>query len=272
MKEMLKRNSATIFTVLAVVGVVATAIFTAKETPKAIDVCSKVDANTDEPTSIDYAKAAWKCYVPAVAIGTATIACIFASNSINKKQIAALAGAYGLVSESYKKYKNAVKETYGENAHQDILRKIVTDKTENNAPYVNGMAYSCLDFSQDEDIRLFYDNYSGEYFESTFSRVLQAEYHLNRNFMLSGAVSLNDFYDFLGLEEIKKKVKCGDVVGWSNFNGDLYWIDFDHTRTIIDDVDPSFFISSSNSVLHDGLVCYVIDPVVYPDPEYLSDY
>ena len=226
MKEMLKRNSATIFTVLAVVGVVATAIFTAKETPKAVELCAKVDDDTDEPTIIDYAKAAWKCYIPAVAIGTATITCIFASNSINKKQIAALAGAYGLVSESYKKYKDAVKETYGDNAHQDILRKIVTDKTENNAPYVNGMAYSCLDFSQDEDVRLFYDNYSGEYFESTFSRVLQAEYHLNRNFMLSGAVSLNDFYDFLGLEEIKKKVKCGDVVGWSNFNGDLYWIDF----------------------------------------------
>ena len=268
MKDVFKRNSATIFSVLAVAGVIATAVFTAKETPKAIDVCSRVDANTDEPTSIDYAKAAWKCYIPAVAIGTATIACIFASNSINKKQIAALAGAYGLVSESYSKYKNAVKETYGENAHQDILRKIVTDKTENNAPYVDGMAYSCLDFSQDEDVHLFYDNYSGEYFESTFSRVLQAEYHLNRNFMLGGAVSLNDFYTFLGLEEIKKKVKCGDVVGWSNFNGDLYWIDFDHTRTIIDDVDSS----SSNSVSNDGLVCYVIEPVVYPDPEYLSDY
>ena len=256
MKEMLKRNSATIFTVLAVVGVVATAIFTAKETPKAVELCAKVDDDTDEPTIIDYAKATWKCYVPAVAIGTATITCIFASNSINKKQIAALAGAYGLVSESYKKYKDAVKETYGDNAHQDILRKIVTDKTENNAPYVNGMAYSCLDFSQDEDIRLFYDNYSGEYFESTFSRVLQAEYHLNRNFMLSGAVSLNDFYDFLGLEEIKKKVKCGDSVGWSNFNGELYWIDFDHTRIIIDD----------------GLICYAVEPVFYPDPEYLADY
>ena len=257
MKEVLKRNSATIFTVLAVVGVVTTAIFTAKETPKAIELCAKVDDDTDEPTIIDYAKATWKCYVPAVAIGTATITCIFASNSINKKQIAALAGAYGLVSESYKKYKDAVKETYGDNAHQDILRKIVADKTGNAAPYAQGLTSDCcLDFSQDEDIHLFYDEYSGEYFESTFSRVLQAEYHLNRNFMFSGVVSLNDFYDFLGLEEIKKKVKCGDSVGWSNTNGDLYWIDFDHTRIIIDD----------------GLICYAVEPVFYPDPEYLADY
>lgn len=32
----------------------------------------------------------------------------------------------------------------------------------------------------DEEKRLFYDMYSATYFESTLSKVLQAQYHLNR--------------------------------------------------------------------------------------------
>lgn len=249
-------KKSTILTCFSAIGVVGTAILAAKEAPKAAKLCEMEEKKKLHPTKYDYFKACWKCYIPAAAVGTATIVCIFGTNTLNQRQQATLVSAYGLLNESYKKYKDKVKETYGEEAHQEIMRKIVMDKTSNDAPYAQGLCSDCcLDFSKDEDVHLFYDEYSGEYFESTFSRVLQAEYHLNRNFMLRGVISLNEFYDFLGLDEIKKKVKCGDAVGWSNVNGDIYWIDFDHTRTVLDD----------------NLVCYTVEMVFNPEPDY-ADY
>ena len=99
--------------------------------------------------------------------------------------------------------------------------------------------------------RTFYDSFSQRYFESTIEKVIQAEYHLNRNFMFAGVIPLNDFYEFLGLE----KTELGDAVGWSNCNGDIYWIDFDHHRLTLDD----------------GMEIYVIDMVFEPTAEWMED-
>ena len=51
--------------------------------------------------------------------------------------------------------------------------------------------WNSLDFDEHDpdENRLFYDEYSRRYFESSVSRVLQAEYHLNRNFVMSGHLS-----------------------------------------------------------------------------------
>ena len=55
--------------------------------------------------------------------------------------------------------------------------------------------------------------------------VLNAQYHLNRNFTLRGYVSLNEFYEFLGIE----KVVCGEGIGWGQdlLEDGIFWIDFD---------------------------------------------
>lgn len=96
-----------------------------------------------------------------------------------------------------------------------------------------------------------FNSFSQRYFESTIEKVIQAEYHLNRNFMFAGVISLNDFYEFLGLE----KTELGDAVGWSNCNGDIYWIDFNHHRLTLDD----------------GMEIYVIDMVFEPTAEWMED-
>lgn len=106
-----------------------------------------------------------------------------------------------------------------------------------------------------EEIRLFYDSFAERYFKSTISRVLQAEYHLNRNFLFVGYVSLNQFYKFLGIDE----TPLGDTVGWNSCNGDIYWIDFSHSKAKVDDG------------LNGEVECYIIDMISPPDETYLDD-
>ena len=113
---------------------------------------------------------------------------------------------------------------------------------------------SSLDFGEGmepEITRTFYDSFSQRYFESTIEKVIQAEYHLNRNFMFAGVIPLNDFYEFLGLE----RTDFGDKVGWSSVNGDIYWIDFNHHRL----------------TLEDGMEIYIIDMVFEPTADWMED-
>ena len=248
----MKRNSATILTCIGAAGVAATAVLSATQTPKALRLIEEAKKEKgEELTKAEVVKAAAPAYIPAVAVGGATIACILGSNVLNKRTQASLASAYALVSSTYAEYKDKVKELYGEETHKKVMSSIAAEKAKD----VNITACTCcgsygLDFKDaNEEIRLFYDAFGDRYFESTISKVLQAEYHLNRNFMLSGCQTLNDFYDFLGLEE----TDLGNEVGWSAVN-DYFWLDFCHTKT----------------TLEDGLECYIIEMLFPPTAEGLE--
>lgn len=256
----IRKYSPVALSCVASVGVVVTAIAAAKATPRAValvyaDSRKKHDGDPYAYTKKEAFIAAWKCYIPAVTFGASTIACIMGANALNRRQQASLTSAYALVQGSYKEYKDKLKELYGEEAHNAIVDSIAKEKCKDISISANGGWYdSSLDFGEGmepEVSRTFYDSFSQRYFESTIEKVIQAEYHLNRNFMFAGVIPLNDFYEFLGLE----KTELGDAVGWSSCNGDIYWIDFNHHRLTLDD----------------GMEIYVIDMVFEPTAEWMED-
>ena len=240
-----------LLSILSAAGMVATVATAVKATPKAVQL---IRENGEDQTKLNAVKACWKCYIPSAIIGTATIVCIFGINTLSKKQQASLVSAYGLMNRAYHDYQRKVKEIHGEEGHRKIMKELAVEKA--TAPDIVAPGYfgaSSLDFEDaDEEPRLFYDGFTGRYFESTISKVLQAEYHLNRNFCLGAIPSLNDFYELLGLE----KTEEGDRIGWTNANGDYYWIDFNHYKTLYED---------------DILECWVIDAVQTPTDAFLDD-
>lgn len=237
-KIYLRKASPTILSGLGAVGVIVTSVLAVKATPKAIerirsDSCVNHDGDPYAYTKLEAVKSAWTCYIPAVTIGTSTIVCIFGANVLNKRSQAAISSSYALLNTSYQDYKNKLKELYGEEAHQKIIDSIAVEHA--NDMYITSTTFlggGSLDFDEHnpDDNRLFYDAFSKRYFESSINRVIQAEYHLNRDFALSGHLPVNHFYEFLGLELLDG----GDDIGWSVESG-LCWIDFDHRKTILDD-------------------------------------
>lgn len=239
----LKKASPTILTCIGAAGVVATAVLAVKATPKA-DSLIKADSRRNHDgdpyaaTKLEAVKSCWKCYIPAAATGVATIICIFGANTLNKKQQASLASAYALVNRSYSDYKHKEKSS---------MPPITA---------TGGFSNSSLEFEDaNEEQRLFYDSFSKRYFQATISQVLQAEYHINRNMVLGAFVTLNDFYDFLGISH----VEGGDVVGWL-LSDSMYWIDFDNSKAMVDDG------------LNGEIPCYVVDAEFGPQPESEWDY
>lgn len=229
-KIYLRKSSPTILSCIGAVGVVATSALAVRATPKAIRKIradSKINHNGD-PEAYSKLEA-----VPAAISGTATIFCIFGANVLSKHQQAALTSAYALLNDSYNNYKAKLKDLYGEDAHQKIIDAIASEKAKDVYITSTGLLRnSSLDFDEHDpnDERLFYDVFSNRYFESSINRVIQAEYHLNRDFVISGYLPVNHFYELLGLAPLES----GNSVGWSIDDG-LYWIDFNHSKVTLDD-------------------------------------
>lgn len=232
-KLFLSRNASTILTIVGGFGVVGTAVLAATATPKAMAVVEEAkEEKGEELTTWETVKAAGPAYIPAIAAGAGTLICIFGANVLNKHNQAALTSAYALINESYNQYKGKLKELYGEEAHNNIVDAIAIEKAEEmRVCNYNLTSYCDLSIADGTSEQvLFYDEFANRYFQSTIEQVMNAEYHINRNFVLRGYVTLNEFYEFLGIEQ----TEYGSKVGWS-VDDEMYWIDFNHRKALIDD-------------------------------------
>lgn len=240
----LKRASPTILTILGAAGVVGTAVLAVKATPKAMNLCYEVWDEREEgqePTVLDYAKVGWKAYIPAASVGLATIVCIIGANGLNRKQQAAITSAYILLDNAYKEYQKKVKELYGDEADSSIRREIVKEQYEPHEAPSDGRI-------------LYFDFFSGRYLERSPEEVMDAEYHMNREFIHKDYITLNEWYKLLGMDP----VDFGDVLGWSIGAGECYygyqWIDFEHEL----------------QVMEDGLECYIIHMISPPTADFMD--
>ena len=212
LKMFAKKNGPTILTCIGSVGVVITSVMAIKATPKAIVLLEDArDEKGDNLTKFEKVIVAG----PAIIVGTSTIACVFGANILNQRQQAALMSAYALLDSTYKEYQSKVVDLYSEEADSRVKKEIAKDK------------YLGDDKLIDNDA-LFYDEFSGRYFESTNAKVLKAEYETNKKISDHGGACLNDFYRALGLEP----TKYGDRLGWPV--NDLS-LDFRHEKFILDD-------------------------------------
>lgn len=253
LKSFARQKSPIALAIMASAGVVVTAVMAVKATPKAVELI-KADSRKNHDgdphayTKEEAVKSAWKCYIPTVAFGTATIACIVGANMLNTRQQIALGSAYSLLERSYKEYQGKLKELYGEEAHEKIINAVKAKDVDIYADSLGTQNDLDPGESVEPDIlRTFYDSFSDRYFESTLAKVIEAEYHINRNYVLGADVSLNDFYDFLGLDHTNN----GDELGWYGLDG-IGWLDFNHRMTVLDDglevcvIDMTFEPSSDD--------------------------
>lgn len=223
-KVFIKKNASTILTCIGGAGVIGTAVMAVKATPKALErIEAAEEIKGEKLTKMEAVQVAGPVYIPAVITGAATVACIFGANVLNQNKQAALMSAYALLDNSYKEYRDKVEELYGEGADSEVKNEIAKDRLKD----AKGTG--------DPNTKLFYDEYSERYFESTTEKVLEAEYKLNRMMSIDYGVYLNEFYDFLGIDT----VDYGNYMGWSTY--ELVecqwhsWVEFEHVKVVLDD-------------------------------------
>ena len=210
----IKKNVATILTGIGTAGVVITAVSAIKATPKALYSIEEAEKEKgDKLSNKEKIITTTHIYLPTIIIGVSTIACILGANILNKKQQASLISAYALLQKSYTEYRDKVDELYENSSIVD--KEIAKEVYDNTKPSV----------SSDEKC-LFYDMFSKRYFESNKVDVIAAEYHFNRNFTLRGYATLNELYEFLGVD----KIDGGDSMEYRCWLG-ILWLQLDRFRT-----------------------------------------
>lgn len=236
-KTAVSKHSPEILTGIGIAGMITTTVLAVKATPKAlklIDECKK-EEKVDKLSAVETVKVAWKCYIPAAVTGTASIACLIGASSVHAKRNAVLATAYKLSETALTEYKEKVVETIGEKKEKTIREAIDEDHIAKNPVSKNDVIVT------DRGSTLCYDHLSGRYFYSDIELIKRAVNEINRTMLTQMYVSLNDFYDELGL----KHTRLGDELGWS-IDSKLVDIEF------------------SSHISDDGRPCLVIDYTVAP--------
>lgn len=233
MNRFLNKHCASILTCCASAGVIFTAVLVAKETPKALKL---LEEEKDSSTVVNKVVTVVSTYAPAIVMGSVTIACIFGANIMNKKQQALIVSVYCFANQTFKEYRQKLIELYGEEADEKIQDEMFA---------VRRAEYHQTHLDIPDTILEFYEPISKRYFQAYEREVMDAEYHLNRNYVLRGYISLNEYYEFLGLESEDEN---DDKIGWDIEYG-IYWIDFHHER----------------KERLDGSVYYIIDVCFGPD-------
>lgn len=220
----LKRNAPTILTYMGGAGAIATTVMAVKATPKALELLEKANREKgEELTKIEKVKVAGPVYIPSAIMGVSTLVCIFGANSLSQRNQASLASAYALLDNSYKEYRKKVEELYGEDANNEIRNGIAKDKYEDQEP------------TRIPEKELFYDEFSGRFFNSTLEKVQQAQYNVNRDLFMQSYATINDFYLYLDIPPIDG----GDHIGWTpamnEYDHWQAWVDFSNLKMVDDD-------------------------------------
>lgn len=213
------KHSPEILTSLAVGGMVTTVVMAVKATPKALELIQlEHDAilmNLDEDVleydmpKKDMIKVAWKPYIPAMIMGTATIACIIGAHTVSSRRTAALASAYSLTETALTEYKNKVVEQIGKGKEEKVRDAIAADHLKENPI----SEVEILELPGDG--QLCYDTLSSRYFKSSIEKIRQTVNCLNERLLREDYLSVNDLYYSLGLRE----TPLASDLGWRVDNG-----------------------------------------------------
>lgn len=241
-KTVVSKHSPEILTGLGIAGMLTSTVLAVRATPKAVLLLEdkKSELETDKLSGIEVVKTAWKCYIPATVLATTSTACLIGASSVNVKRNAALATAYQLSQNALTEYKEKVIETIGEKKEQNIRDKVAKERVEKN-PVKN----SEVIFTSKGDT-LCLDVISKRYFKGDIDKIKRAENELNKRMLNEMYVSLNDFYNEIGLEQ----TGIGDDLGWNISRDGLINLEF------------------SSQLTEDDQPCVVIDYHIAPRYDY----
>ena len=231
-RSTMTKHSPQILTGIGIAGMITTTFLAVRATPRALEIIEEEkirrykETEDESITKLEIVKTCWKCYVPAVLTGIISTSCLIGGMSVSTRRTAALAAAYQLSERAFTEYREKAIETIGEKRIQTIKDKIAEDRLEKNPVSKSEIVVT----NKGETLCL--DPISGRYFKSDIERIKKAENVLNKQMLhdITGYVSLNEFYDELGLEH----TSIGDDLGWNVDN----LIDMDFTSQIADNGTP----------------------------------
>jgi hypothetical protein len=250
----IKHNLSGILTALGTIGFGVTVYLVAKEASKV----SAADHISPDDGPVVYSKKdtvikVVKNYAPAIVSGGLTLTAFIGAQHVNVQKITALSVSYAVLGETYKRYKDKIKEVIGEVKEKEVEKEIKEEKT---SPEL-------------EEEQWFYEEYSHHLFKTSMKKVLEAEYEANKQLALNGDFPLLDFLSFLGFKDADIPENC-KTAGWDCdymiTDYEYPWIDFDNR--VVNDPESENIDFGFNDGRRTTIISYPIGPLgIYKETE-----
>lgn len=219
-KVRMAKNAPTILTITGITAMASSTYWAVKATPKALALKEKAEVEKNKKagtfkgdkvnnwiplTKMEIVQTCWRCYAPAFITGVLGAACLIGANSMNLRKNAALAAAYALSETNFREYREKTLEEVGEKKEEKIRNAVAEEKITKNPVNTS----TVLETGNGDT--LCYDAICGRYFKSSIEKLKSALNELNMELVQDGYVSLNQYYDLIGLPD----GMLGDDLGWS---------------------------------------------------------
>ena len=206
-----KKHSPEILVGLGIAGAASSVIFAIKATPKAVILLDekKKELGVEKLEAKEIIKTAAPVYIPTAVTFAVSTACIIGASSVNARRNAALTAAYTLSESTLRTYRDKVLETVGEDKEREIRQAAAIEQQQKTPEPKNLIVNSAAG-----QIKCF-DSLSGRYFVSTKNQIDKAVNEFNRQLRDDMRMSLNEWYDMIGLDQNK----LGDLMSWDIDHG-----------------------------------------------------
>lgn len=196
-----KKHATKLLAGLAIGSEAAALYLTAKEAPV---VKEKLDALPPEATTTDKLKVGAKGYLGAGAAATVSMASIILACIVAEKQKTALSVAGAAAQLAAAKYQQALEKHAGKKEVQKVEEELAKEQAAEQKPR---QPLSVIATGKGDD--LFYDPLSGRLFTSCRNEIENAMIRINKKIFNSIWMSVNEWYEELGIDDVGLAVDKG---------------------------------------------------------------
>lgn len=238
-KQWTAKHSPELLVAFGITSMVSAVAFSIKATPKAVAILEKMDeeATEEEPVEpVDKAKAVIPIYIPTIIATGVGIACIIGASRINMHRNAVLAAAYTMSETTLAKYSDKIIEEFGKEKADEIRKATEIETMKDNPPPKEVCSFQNAQVSDIMSKKLFFETLSGRYFYSSVDNIKKAENEFNRLMRDECFMSMNDWFDMIGLDS----TSLGDDLGW-NIDTEGY-VDLTYTSKLDENLNSAIVI------------------------------
>lgn len=229
----INENLPHILTGVAAVGVVATAVESAKAALKIKDM----DTNTeDDRKTSDKAKSVFFALLPPAISGVLTLGCLVSSDVVHTKRYTSLLGAFVLAKGELPKYKEELAKIVSPEKKKEIETEMAKNRVKED---VETRTSRYLDESKYVKHKVI-DLVTGATFKASYASLLRGETEVAKEIARSGHATLEYFYSAVTEEADYPEIATR-----------IYW-DQDERRDVMD-------LRISADISEDGEMFYTID-------------
>ena len=183
--------------------------------------------------------------VPTILTVGATTACIIGSNRASAKKIATLSAAYNLTKVAADKWQEEAAKLLKEEGINKVKQAVTGEKVKENVESAD-IDEDTAEYTGNGTV-LCKDEYSGRLFYSSPEAIEQAINELSYRIISEMYVSVNDFYEILGISQ----TRMGDDFGWNLDDTDKGRLPITLTSALTKNKRPVLFISYDVSLRAD---------------------